>query len=46
VLKTGIRWDDLPSKLGWGCGKTCRNHLRQWQRAGVWQKLHEVLLAE
>ncbi len=46
VLKTGIPWDALPAELGWGCGKTCRNCLRRWQRAGVWQKLHEVLLAE
>jgi transposase len=46
VLKTGIGWDDLPAELGWGCGKTCRNTLRRWQRRGVWQRLHEVLLAE
>jgi transposase len=46
VLKTGIAWDALPAELGWGCGKTCRSYLRRWQRAGVWQKLHEVLLAE
>jgi transposase len=46
VLKTGIAWDDLPAELGFGCGKTCRNHLRAWHQAGVWQKLHAVLLAE
>jgi transposase len=46
VLKTGIDWDDLPAELGWGCGKTCRRYLRAWQKAGVWQSLHEVLLAE
>jgi transposase len=26
VLKTGIAWDDLPSDLGCGCGKTCRHY--------------------
>jgi transposase len=46
VLKTGIAWDDLPAALGCGCGKTCRNYLRLWHRAGVWLKLHAVLLAE
>jgi transposase len=46
VLKTGIAWDDLPAELGCGCGKTCRHYLRTWHRAGVWRKLHAVLLAE
>ena len=46
VLKTGIAWDDLPAELGCGCGKTCRHYLRLWHEAGVWQRLHAVLLAE
>lgn len=46
VLKTGIAWDDLPAELGFGCGKTCRHSLRLWHQAGVWQRLHAVLLAE
>src|SRR5437868_12314733 len=46
VLKTGIAWDDLPAELGCGCGKTCRNYPRQCHDAGVWLKLHAVLLAE
>ena len=46
VLKTGIAWDDLPAELGCGCGKTCRAHLRLWHKAGVWLKLHALLLAE
>src|SRR6266542_3238720 len=46
VLKTGIAWDDLPAELGCGCGKTCRHYLRLWHQAGVWLKLHAVLLAE
>ena len=46
VLKTGISWDDLPSELGWGCGKTCRAYLRRCHDAGVWQQLHAVLLTE
>ncbi len=46
VLKTGIRWIDLPAELGWGCGKVCRERLRDWHEAGVWMALHAGLLAE
>lgn len=46
VLKTGIPWEDLPQEMNCGCGMTCWRRLRDWQEAGVWQKLHEVLLAE
>src|SRR5262245_1925253 len=46
VLKTGIAWDDLPAELGCGCGKTGRHYLRLWYQAGVWRRLHAVLLAE
>jgi len=46
VLKTGIAWDDLPSDMGCGCGKTCRHYLRFWHEAGVWLRLHALLLAE
>jgi transposase len=46
VLKTGIDWDDLPAELGWGCGKTCKNTLKTWQAAGIWERLHHLLLEE
>jgi transposase len=46
VLKTGIRWEDLPQELGCGSGMTCWRRLRDWHEAGVWQALHELLLAE
>lgn len=46
VLKTGIDWDDLPAELGWGCGKTCKSYLRAWQKAGIWDQLHHILLHE
>lgn len=45
VLKTGIGWEDLPQEMGCGSGMTCWRRLRDWQAAGVWQRLHEVLLA-
>src|SRR5262249_51330048 len=46
VLKTGIPWEELPQEMGCGCGMTCWNYLHAWQRAGVWERLHAVLLAE
>jgi transposase len=45
VLKTGIAWDDLPAELGLGCGRTCHDYLQQLQQAGVWDALHQRLLA-
>src|SRR5271157_5436255 len=32
--------------MGRGCGMTCWRRLRDWNQAGVWQRLHETLLAE
>jgi transposase len=46
VLKTGIGWEDLPQEMGCGSGMTCWRRLRDWQEAGVWQRLHELLLAK
>lgn len=44
VLKTGIPWEDLPKEMGCGSGMTCWRRLHQWQGAGVWEKLHHLLL--
>jgi len=44
VLKTAIPWEDLPQEMGCGCGMTCWRRLRDWQAAGVWARLHRVLL--
>ena len=46
VLYTGIAWRHLPAELGFGGGSTCHRRMDEWQRAGVWERLHEVLLAE
>jgi transposase len=43
VLRTGIPWEDLPQELGCS-GMTCWKRLRDWQRAGVWRNVHQVLL--
>ncbi|MGC5658582.1 UNVERIFIED_CONTAM: IS5 family transposase [Kocuria sp. CPCC 205295] len=46
VLHTGCRWRDLPPALGCGSGHTAWRRLRQWQGAGVWEKLHRAVLEE
>jgi|SRR5579864_3393394 len=45
VLHTGISWTHLPLELGFGSGITCWRRLDEWQQAGVWEKLHALLLA-
>ena len=44
VLRTGIPWDLLPQEMGCGSGVTCWRRLRDWQKAGVWERLHHALL--
>src|SRR5215218_1132134 len=44
VLRTGCPWRLLPKELRCGSGTTCWRRLRDWQEAGVWQRLHEKLL--
>ena len=46
VLRSGIPWAMLPRELGCGSGRTCGRRLRDWQEAGVWNRLHELLLAK
>ena len=46
VLYTGIAWRHLPLELGFGSGATCRRRLDEWQQAGVWDKLHALLLSQ
>ena len=41
-----IPWQMLPRQMGCGSESTCWRRLVRWQRAGIWQRLHETLLAE
>src|SRR5512135_1623714 len=45
LLRTGVAWRDLPTTVGCS-GVTCWRRLADWHTAGVWQQLHEVLLAD
>ena len=44
VLMSGIPWEMLPQEMGCGSGMTCWRRLRDWQRAGVWDTIHRILL--
>lgn len=46
VLRSGIPWNMLPQEMGCGSGSTCWRRLVRWQRAGVWKRLHRVVLTE
>ncbi|WP_443061766.1 transposase [Streptomyces sp. NBC_00425] len=46
VLHNGIAWQLLPLELGFGSGQTCWRRLERWQQAGVFDRLHRILLAE
>lgn len=43
---TRIAWEHLPQELGFGSGMICWRRLAEWIGAGVWPRLHEVLLAK
>jgi transposase len=44
VLKSGISWEMLPQEMGCSSGMTCWRRLKEWHEAGVWEKLHRILL--
>lgn len=46
VLHTGIGWEDLPQELGFGSGMTCWRRLQRWTEAGVFDQVHQILLAK
>jgi transposase len=46
VLARGIGFERLPKELGLGSGMTCWRRLRDWQRAGAWPGIAELLAAE
>ena len=45
VFRSGLPWEMLPQEMGCGSGMTCWRRLRDWHRAGVWRKLHQLLLS-
>lgn len=43
VLVSGVRWKDVPAEMGC-CGETARTRLQAWERLGIWDQLHRLLL--
>jgi transposase len=43
VLARGIGFERLPKELGFGSGMTCWRRLRDWQQAGVWPLMAQLL---
>jgi len=43
VLVTSCRWKDVPKEMGC-CGETARTRLQAWERVGIWEQLHRLLL--
>src|SRR5678816_3497516 len=47
MLRSSCSWANLPAKqLGCGSPVTCWRRVRDWQQPGVWDRLHQLLLAE
>ena len=46
VLRTGVPWEYLPQEMGCGSGMTCWRRLRDWQAAGVWERIRLTMLRE
>ncbi len=44
VLTSGIPWERLPQDMGYGSGMTCWRRLRDWQQAGIWEAVQQVLV--
>jgi transposase len=44
VLTTGIRWQDVLASMGCS-GRTAHRRLCEWQALGLWEALHQKLLA-
>ncbi|GGT80954.1 transposase [Actinomadura citrea] len=46
VLHTKIRWEFLPQELGFRSGMMCWRRVAEWHQAGVWERVHRLLLEE
>ncbi len=46
ILKTGTAWNLLPQELEYGSGLSCWRRLNEWQQAGVWAPIQQILKEE
>ncbi|CAM5307547.1 Transposase OS=Streptomyces griseomycini OX=66895 GN=FHS37_007690 PE=4 SV=1 [Streptomyces griseomycini] len=45
MLRTGVTWADVPTETIGCSGVMGWRRLRDWTEAGVWPRLHAILLA-
>lgn len=45
ILKTGMAYQVLPTEVFCVSGSTCWRRMHDWTRAGVWARLHELILS-
>jgi transposase len=46
VLRSGMPWRTVPRHDGRPCASACYRRFREWSQAGVWDRLHQVLVDE
>lgn len=46
ILKTGIQYQMLPTECFGVSGSTCWRRLRDWTAAGVWTRVHRLIVQE
>ena len=44
VLRSGMPWRTVPRHDGRPCGTACYERFRLWTQAGVWDRLHQVVV--
>lgn len=44
ILQSGLTWELLPQEMGCSSGVSCWRRAYEWQQAGVWERLHRILL--
>lgn len=46
VLRSGMPWRTVPRHDGRPCASACYRRFQEWSAAGVWDRLHQVLIHE
>lgn len=44
VLRTGCQWNMVPREFG--TGATCHRYFQEWEKAGVFRKIWQIMVIE